>query len=71
MKEKCVNNGWYHQECLKELNNFSEEFIENCIDVYYCPECRKKYNLNCKLPTNEDEIKFKESIKELNLKKNN
>ena len=66
MKDKCINNGWYHQECLNELNNFSEEFIENCIDVYYCPECRKKYNLNCKLPTIEDEIKFKEKIKNLN-----
>ena len=44
-KRKCKGKGWYHLSCIPELKDYTMNSFENHFEHYYCPECRKNYNL--------------------------
>ncbi len=50
MKEKCINNGWYHPKCVEELKNYPEEYFTLNNFKYYCPDCRNKFEIEITFP---------------------
>ena len=40
-EEECVNGGWVHPQCTKDLCHYSREEIDK-IDIWYCEDCRMK-----------------------------
>lgn len=53
----CVNGGWLHPECTKDLKDLTQEQID-AIEVWYCEDCQEKINKSA-------EKKKKEKIKEI------
>lgn len=43
-EDKCVNNSWFHQECVPELKELPREKIEHEDFVFTCRECEIKYS---------------------------
>ena len=40
-EDDCVNGGWVHPQCTKDLCHYSLEEIDK-IDIWYCEDCRLK-----------------------------
>jgi len=39
--EKCINGGWLHPQCTKDLCILTAEQIDE-IDVWFCEDCNEK-----------------------------
>lgn len=42
-EDHCINGGWLHPECTKDLRDLSQEQID-AIEVWYCEDCQEKLN---------------------------
>ena len=72
----CPGNRWYHIHCMPEMKDYgvyNEESFKNTFEKYYCPECRKKYEVDNILKKNigNNGENIKEKNGEIILKDNN